>query len=631
MTRGFAGLLCVLLLAGCPEEEPSTAPLRLPDLPAVAGPPAATLVTLGGQVSLERDGGVGPAAVGPLFEDDVVATGPASSAVLRDLLGRELELGEETRFKVGAKFTSVEVLAGDISFLSDDDGGSGWSGLSVRTPFGTARLSEGATGRLRFVDGGVFGDVTFGTIEFDVPDAGTRAAKAGESFGVSFGALEFDAPPAPDAPATVGFVVETGRPQVKRPTDKRFVAAAAKDALPADTAFQVPAGASARLDGRHVKASLAAGTSGVVQGERTVEGVSTLGLSKFIGPLTLQFSGQGPARVDLPDVSVSSGAEASVAVTKVGKKQRVEVRAGEATVTVKGVPTQVKAGEVVLVDAVGAVQVPGPRPGLVVNASTRVRVHDDGARELALVLPEGGGKVEVARDADFSAPFIRGKVAKQVVVPVTSRAPLHFRLLDEAGQPAKQGRIDFLPDHASARDTATRSDTVSETGQKATVFYQSKVPALTFAFASQAEAKGWRFRLYKAEALEVPVVDKRTTEPKFQLEPGVLQEGEFLWSATALDASGAEKAGTRMNKLSIVYDNARTSLRIDRPLPGERAGAGMVASGVAPRGAQLFVNGKPARFDDSGRFSVPVGAVDAVVFRVVAGDTESWWVRRLKR
>lgn len=636
MSRARVLALFAVVLAGCPEGPTpiaGNAP-ALPDLMPVPATPVAKLVTMEGRVALERDGGVSTAVAGPLFEDDVVATGPASRAVLRDSSGRELELGEDTRFKVGAKLSSVEVLAGDIAFLSDDDGGTGWSGLSVRTPYGVARLSGGATGRLRFVDGGVTGAVTFGTIEFDVPDAGTRTAKAGESFGVSFGALEFDTPPVePPLPAVDGLTlsVEAGKPQVKRPTDKRYGPAKAKESLPAGTAFQVPAGAAARLSGRHVDAVLAAGSSGVAEGERTEGGQSVVALSKVIGALTLQFSGKGPAAVDLGDVKVGGGAESSVAVTQVGKKKRVEVKAGEVAVTIKGVATTLKAGDAVLVDAGGAVAAPATRPGLVVNAVPRVRVYAAGVKDLALLLPDDTNRVQVAREPDFAAPFITGTVGKQVVVPLASKAPLHFRVVDAQGQPTKQGRIDFLPDLASARDTATRTDTVTETGQRATVFYQSKVPALTFQFLAQADAKAWRFRLYSAEQLKTPIIDRKANETRLVLEPGVLKEGDFLWSATALDGNGAEKAGTRMNKLSVVYDNARTSLFIDRPLNGEHSEAGTTASGVAPRSAQLFINGKLVRPDDSGRFSVKVGAVDQVVFRVVTGETEAWWVRRLKR
>lgn len=626
-----AWLGALVVLCGCPDTSaPAVPPTPLvKPLQPVALPSVATLVTLEGSVTLERDGGVSKAAKGPLFEDDVVATGAKSRAVLRDFGGRELDLGEDTRFKVGAQLSSVEVLAGDISFGTDDDGGSGWSGLSVRTPFGIARLSDGATGRLRFVDGGVSGDVTFGTIEFEVPDAGVRLAKAGESFGVSFGSLEFDQPPvAPPPPQVdpVSLVVEFGKPQLKRPGEKRFTAAKAKQALEPGTAFQVPAGSAARIETPEVKAIIGAGASGVAEGTRTESGQSVLALSKVVGPMTLQFSQAG--RADLGDVEVTSAGQASVAVTQVGKKKRVDVRAGDVTVTVNGKATTVKAGDAVLVDAGAAVVAPSPRPGLVVNALPRIRIYADGVKDLGIALPDDANRVQVAKDAAFEVTVVQGAVGKQVVVPLSNRAPLYFRVLDEKGEATKSGRVDFLTDTASARDTATRTDTVAETGQKATVFYQSKVPALTFVFREAPEAKAYRFQLYRETAI---VVDRKVSETRLVLEPGVLEEGEFQWSAVPLDANGAGLGSKPMNKLSVVYDNARTSLLIERPLNLERATSETKAIGAAPKNAQLFINGRAVKLDDGGRFSVKVGAVDSVLFRMVLGESDSYWLRRLKR
>ncbi|MBL8940428.1 MAG: hypothetical protein JNM69_38130 [Archangium sp.] len=632
MSRARAAWLGALVaLAGCPESSDpplDPAPVVKP-LQPVALPSVATLVALEGLVDLERDGGVSKAVKGPLFEDDIVATGAKSRAVLRDLGGRELELGEDTRFKVGAKLSSVEVLAGDISFLTDDDGGTGWSGLSVRTPFGVARLSDGATGRLRFVDGGVSGDVTFGTIEFEVPDAGVRTAKAGESFGVSFGSLEFEQPPVAPAPPQVdpvSLVVEFGKPQLKRPGDKRFSAAKAKQALEPGTAFQVPAGAAARVEAPGVKAIIGAGASGVAEGTRTENGQSVLALSKVVGPMTLHFSKAGAA--SLGDVEVTSAGPASVAVTQVGKKKRVDVRAGDVTVLVNGKPTTVKAGDSVLVDAGAAVPAPSPKPGLVVSPLPRIRVYADGVKDLAIALPDDTNRVQVAKDPGFEATVVQGAVGKQVVVPLVSRAPLYFRVLDEKGEATRSGRVDFLTDTASARDTATRTDTVAETGQKATVFYQSKVPALTFVFREAPEAKAYRFQLYRDTTV---VVDRKVAETRLVLEPGVLEEGEFQWSALPLDANGAGLGSKPMNKLSVVYDNARTSLLIERPLNQERATPETKATGAAPKNAQLFINGRAVKLDEGGRFSVKVGAVDTVLFRMVLGESDSYWLRRLKR
>lgn len=628
MSRRALAAVLVLALCGCPEETslppPVVTPPKLLPVQAVA---VAELVSVQGTVQLERDGGVGPARPAPLFEGDVVVTGPASSALLRDPGGREVELGEETRFRLGEKLASVELLAGDIQFL-EGDGGSGWSNLSVRTPGGNATLRDGAAGSLKVVDGGLMAEVTFGFMDFEVQDAGTRTAAPGTK--LVLGSLTFAEPePAPATPevAPVAFVVEVGRALLTRPGEKRPTPAKSKESAAPGTAFTVPPGASARLEGRHLRVTLGPGTSGISEGERVEGGQTAVEVTRLTGPVTLQFDGKAPTALSAGDLTITSGAESTVVVTQQGKKRRVEVRAGEASITTKDGPVTVKANEAVLVDGGKATASPGPRPALQVSG-TRVRVHGD-VKEVGLVLPEESNRVELAKDADFSAPFVKGTVGRQVVVPA-GRGTVHYRVLDGGGAPSKQGRIDFLKDEASARDTATRSDTVAETGKKATVFYQSKVPALTFVFTPQPEAKGWRFQLLREKDLQ-PVVERRAQEPKLILEPGILTEGDFVWSATPLDGNGSARATGPMNKLSVVYDNARSSLLIERPLNGERAAADTRAIGVAPRASQVFLNGKLIKPDDAGRFSVPVGAVETVVFRVVSGDGESFWVRRLRR
>ncbi len=86
-----------------------------------------------------------------------------------------------------------------------------------------------------------------------------------------------------------------------------------------------------------------------------------------------------------------------------------------------------------------------------------------------------------------------------------------------------------------------------------------------------------------------------------------------------------------LNKLEIRYDNGRTTLLIEQPMPGERVGPEARASGVMPEHSQLYVNEQLVRSDARGRFSVPVGAVDVVRFRLASADGERYWLRRLKR
>lgn len=622
-------LAVFLLVIGC--SEPAPLKTVLPPKPMVPVPvPAeeggvATLSRLTGTVDLERDGGSSRAAVGPVYEADVVVTGHASTALLQDDAGHSLELGEDTRFKVGSRLAVVELLEGELKLSDTGDWG-------VRTPYGSAQVTPGSSGVFRVKDAGLTAEVLAGELVFFDVDAGRVDAKAGQRVVFLGGSVEFldPVPPAPVAVASPKLVVELGKPIVKRPGQSRFVPAQKTELLETGAAVTVPAGASARLEVPHATIRLAAGTSGISQGVRDDSGQSTLALEKVVGSLTVLSDGQRSTGLEVNGTQVHSSGESTVVVVPGGKKTRIDVRAGEAVVMVKGVPTTVRSGEAVLVDGVKATATTTPKPGLVVSGGGRVRVHGD-IKEVAVALPDERNRVQLSRDSDFAMPFVQGAVGKQLTVPGGRPGPVFYRVLDPAGQPTKSGRVDFLADTASSRDTATRTDTVAETGQKATVFYQSRVPALTFAITAQPDVKAWQFQLSRASDLQHPVVARKLTEPKLVLEPGVLTEGEFLWVATPLDANGAPKSGGRMNKLSVVYDNARTSLLIEHPVSGERASPSTKAVGVAPRSAQLFINGKAVKVDESGRFSVPVGAVDAVVFRVVSPDQEGFWVRKLRR
>jgi hypothetical protein len=87
-----------------------------------------------------------------------------------------------------------------------------------------------------------------------------------------------------------------------------------------------------------------------------------------------------------------------------------------------------------------------------------------------------------------------------------------------------------------------------------------------------------------------------------------------------------------MNKLTIAYDNALTTLAIASPRPGARVeGDEVKVSGVAPLGSRLYVNGRPAPIDDKGRFDMRIQPSPSVVFRLVGRNGgESFWVRKLR-
>jgi len=614
-----------LVLLACPEEAPQPPPPPPPR-------PVARVMELSGTVALERDGGVRPAQQEGLFPGDVVATGAQSRALLADERGRALELGEDTRFRLGTSLTALEVEAGEIAFLGDEDGGTAWGGASISTPHGKAVLRDGTAARVRVTEQGLTADVSIGEIELDEVDGGTKSAKAGQKLSVGVGAIELDEPPPPPAPKTMTLKVEAGKPQVKAKGASRFAPTTKDEALEAGAAFKVPPGARARLEGDGLVWLVQPGGAGVVKSVEVLGGVSAVALAQAQGPATLRLDGSQKAQLTVDDVALSGGTPTTAQVTPQGKQRRVEVRAGALDVTYRGVTRTVKAGEALVVGGGPLEEPQALKAGLSLPIGKRVRVYAEKPGLVALGLPdEGAARVQVATDAEFHALLVDGAADKPVVLPAPAKGELFWRTVDAAGQPQAQGRARFGPDTASLREASAKTDTVAETGLKATILFQRAVPTLTFTFAAAPGASAYRLRVYRAGELKTPLFEKKVNEPRATVESGQLGEGSYLWSASPLDGAGNESGGGRMNKLDIQYDNSLTTLTIASPKNGDKAGPDVVAAGVAPLESALFINGKAAPLDAQGRFSVKVGATDTVVFRLKSEGGESFWVRRLRR
>jgi hypothetical protein len=84
--------------------------------------------------------------------------------------------------------------------------------------------------------------------------------------------------------------------------------------------------------------------------------------------------------------------------------------------------------------------------------------------------------------------------------------------------------------------------------------------------------------------------------------------------------------------LDLVFDNALSTLIIDRPEVGEVCPQdGVLARGAAPLGARLFVNDQKVALDSKGRFDERLPPAKKVVFHLVERNgVETFWVRALR-
>lgn len=655
--RAALGLVVGMVLAAACKCQKPEAPV-----------PLAKLSSAEGSVTLHRAGKAEAAlSGGPLFSGDTLATGIRSAARVRYRDGQEVEVGESTRFRIdeGLNKLTLTLEEGVVVSRAPGAGPSGGAGsiqLTILTPYGEATVTPGAEVKLAVGAGKQSTlEVTQGEISVVGSDGKPFGVQAGQKLELEIGGIEVvqpveaspspspspapspSPPPATLEPISILLSAEVGAPLL-RGEGGRFVRVTGKPVPVVEGAqVKVPPGARALLASKGLHLRLTGGAAGVLEKAVVLEGKERYEVALSAGEARVNFVGAGGREVAIGDgdrrVELRAAEEGAAVVTQGPRGPRVEVRAGEVELASGEATRRVRAGEAVEL-AGGRVEAsPRPRPQLMLPASRNLRVFANGLKEVALAIPGGGDeapvRVEVATDAAFSDLVLAGRVfGDHVVVAPPASGELHWRVVGPGGTPTHKGRVRFEHDSGtSPRNLKNPRAEVAETGLKASVYFQSTPPELSLVAAAHEGAARYRFRVYREGELKHPVYERLLPEARCTVAAGVLGEGDYLWHATPLSATGAELAGGRMNKLELVYDNARRTLAITRPRPGERVGPGGVeVQGVAPLGSKLYVNGKPAPLDEKGRFSLSVPSSDAVVFRLVSqAGAELYWMRKLAR
>jgi hypothetical protein len=619
-----------------------------------ARPPLEVILQTQGSVFRGESGQ--PVAGGVLGMGEVLSTGADGKATVRLADGRQLELGPNGRLRLrrGADGRmTVQIESGQVTSRTAQDGPPPVE-LSILTPFGITRVPA-ERGELSVTVGPqpqdgriavVLGHVTF------VDELGREiAVQADETIAVSLGKIELLRPAAAPAhqpqgqPVDVMLSADQGPLLVRRPGEPRLVPRRAVPA-PAGTSFQVAAGGQARLVAVGLRGRLGASAAGRIGEASRDAGGLRLGLELQRGSALLAFDGGHEPDGD----QLLLGDPAAPVLVRITQPTTVLVEAGK-----RGPRISVLAGAAELVhgdttqrlDTTLAAELAGsrlrtlarPQADVILPTARGLRVFADGLDEVTLSWPATleEATVEVGEDSELKEVVTAGRTATGwVTVPAPRHGDLHWRVTGKIGGTERVlvGQARFAPDrHRSVLDLERPHNLVTEAGPVTTVYFQSTLPALTFAFAGRPGAARYRLRLYRDEALDTPVVDKVVTDTRCAVDATPLREGRYLWHAVGIDEHGREFGGAgRMNKLELVYDNALTTLAIGSPKPGAPlTGKRVDATGVAPLGSRLFINGQPAPLDAKGRFAVSLERKGALVFRLIGPDGgERYWVRKLR-
>lgn len=625
----------LLLLWGCEGCDPK------PSKPAA--PQIATLTQLQGQVTVQQDAAARPAQANePLYPGETIVTGQGSTARVRYINGAELDVGENSRFRVngGPGALTVEVQAGRVVSSAPKEGGGG---LTVTGSFGRAEVVTAAAIVIDLREKEPRLIPQYGDIRVINASGQELPVVRGEAIVINLS--EPQAPPPPQVVRGPEIVItltpEDGKIRVRGAQETAFTELSLDQSrqLQPGMAFEVPANARARLSSDALQVALGENTTGTFQEASGQGDERTYALQLNRGAARLQF-GAGKHTLKLSDgkgsMELKVSEQSTIALSAPEAGSTVQVLTGKAELLADGKTTVVQAGEKVNRASAAAQASRDPAPALVLPANLKTRVFSDGAPGAGIQVPSGTGgplRVEVSPDPSFSKPLLAGRAAADWVrVEPPTRGELHWRFLGEDGAVRTQGSARFEPDRGrSSLTTESPKAEVMETGLNARVLFQSAAPALHFTFSPREGARSYQLRLYRATDLKTPILQRVTNKAQYTLDPGSLSEGRYLWYVAALGPGGDELAGGRMNKLELVYDNERRGLALSRPRPGEKLGKGEVpVEGVVPMGSRLFLNGQAVALDAKGRFSQRVPAADTLVFRLVSGQSEAYWVRTLR-
>ncbi|ADO70497.1 FecR domain-containing protein [Stigmatella aurantiaca] len=651
--RSSFALLLVFLMVGCDPEAPPPAPPAgtpaPPAPPAPAGAPdtLARLEALQGEVRWEQGGKTVPASEGPLVKGAALETGPDGSVTVRFEDGRTVEVGPNARFVLDEDASGVVLqVARGIVLSRVPVAAPGRPGprveLRILTPYGFTRVSGQEASEVRVSVGPSEGhvEVRLGTIAFVDKDGGELQAQAGETVSVTAGRAELVARPAKVfelAPIQVTVRADSGRVEVRAQGSERWTVSKGAQPLSPGDGVRVRGGvALLGLEGSASTLALSSGGEMVLEkaGQQGTTDEARVDLRR--GALSLRLAEGRDSRVVMPGLTVEAHAAAHVDVRRTSQGLDVASLAGDVVLLQGSNRQPLRAGEQASVAGTGPVKIVALERGpLVLPVETRIQVFHRGLEEVTFDWKEeGDAVVEVATDAEYQRLVLRGLVHQPFLrMPAPARGALYLRVRRPEGTEVVRGSASFAPERAP-KELARVTNEVPEGLEKTTIYYQDKPPAVTFTYGSEAQAARYRVQVYRSGALGKPVAERTVSDTRASVEAGVLGEGSFLWSVTPLSQAGKALRGGRMNKLELVYDNSVPVLVVNSPRHGQQAGNRVRATGVAPMGARLSINGRPVTLDSKHRFNTwaePVGAPPLLLFKMQrAGGPDVYLVRTLK-
>jgi len=647
----MAGILAALLLAGllaceqlgCGEKKPEGVD---------AGPSPATKVTdLKGKIEW-RSGPDGEWK--PLEEGQAISKGDSLRAeegskytmVFSD--GRQIRIEGQGQLGLEEHDDELALLMeqGEVEVVANKVEGKQYKMIFADSS-DVVLLREGRAG-VKLQAGGARVEMIMGTATINRGDE-TTPLKAGQSFVLDIGAGEITGR---QELATM-LLDRKRQSRIRPPGQKKFRRPSRRklELEPGTAVITRRKGSVELVDDTGSRVVLGARTSAVFEGAFQSETgrESTIKLDSGEARIRLKRGQRGGTTQKLvmpmgTIVASARGSTAEIVVRSRGKSTQVTVHAGSAEVAVGDQTVTVGPGQALNIGKKGQLGKPEPLnlPKIRAREGVRTRVfYDRRIKKVALVWK--GGKegeetlLEVSPHADFKKVTLREPVAgKSYILNNVRSSRYYWRLTRPGGEPGKVGRLELRRDPIARQLASGKlTNVVTDTGIKTTIYFQGKVPMLTFKWDAVEGAASYKLRIYTEDDMEKPFLEETAQKTRLALPEGKLKEGTYFWYQAAQDEAGKEISASQMNKLSLAFDNATPLLRLEAPRPGQKPEAGQVeVSGLAPPGSSVTVDKQTIEISADGRFEQTISGVGrraVLLFKLIkkgAGDV--YYVRHLR-
>jgi hypothetical protein len=133
----------------------------------------------------------------------------------------------------------------------------------------------------------------------------------------------------------------------------------------------------------------------------------------------------------------------------------------------------------------------------------------------------------------------------------------------------------------------------------AVLYYRDLPPRISFSWQPVPAASGYIFMLGRDPLLSDIVIEERLSRPSFL--HGNLKGGTYYWRVSA-PRSGQQSLSSETRRITLLQDGIPPLLTVEFPPPTVEGDEGVVR-GAVESGCRVYVMGKPAATDRSGRFS----------------------------